>query len=204
MLPQPKSLYARRGKRVFDVVVSLVLILVLLPVLGLLGLALRLSLNRGIYFRQVRVGQNGRTFSILKYRTMDHDRRVATLAFDGDERRITHKSDNDPRHTSVGRLMRKFSLDELPQLFNVVKGEMSLVGPRPEMASVASADFIEHPRHWVRPGLTGPYQISELRRTGDLRAGLRLDAEYVGQLSFGNDIKFLLKTVVLVVKGEGA
>ncbi|MEZ5341314.1 MAG: sugar transferase [Acidimicrobiales bacterium] len=83
----------------------------MIPLLVLVGLALRISLSkRRIFFRQDRVGLDGKTFSILKYRTMEHDRRVATLAFDGSERRICHKSDNDPRHTSVGRLLRKFSV----------------------------------------------------------------------------------------------
>lgn len=202
--PQPSSFYARRGKRAFDLVASLLIVLFLIPVLAILGLALRLSLDKGVFFRQDRVGLNAHAFSILKYRTMEHDRRVDTLAFNSDERRICHKSDADPRHTSVGLFVRKFSLDELPQLFNVIKGDMSLVGPRPELVSVATPDFVDHPRHWVRPGLTGPFQLSELRRTGDLTQGLHLDAAYVGSLSFRNDLTNLLRTVGMVLKGQGA
>ncbi len=204
LVPDEMGLYQRRGKRVFDFVVSLVLLLVLTPILLVIALAARISLRKGSIFRQERIGMNGEAFECLKFRTMEHDRRCECHEFDGPDRRHTHKSDDDPRHTTVGRFMRKFSLDELPQLMNVLKGDMSLVGPRPELINVASAEFIEHPRHWVRPGLTGPYQISELRRTGDLRTGLRLDAEYVGNLSFTNDVKFLLKTGVMVVRGQGA
>ncbi len=197
------SFYSRRGKRILDIAGSLVLLLALSPVLLIVATAARLSLDKGLFFRQERVGLNGGSFECLKFRTMDHDRRDGG-EFDGSDRRCTHKSEDDPRHTPVGRAMRKFSLDELPQLFNVLKGHMSLVGPRPELVTVASADFIDHPRHWVRPGLTGPFQLSELRRTGDLKAGVRLDAQYVGSLSLVSDVGYLLKTVVMVFKGQGA
>ena len=198
------SFYERRGKRVFDIVVSLFLLVMLTPIFLVIAIAARISLNRGLLFRQERVGLNGEAFECLKFRTMEHDRRTTQQGFDSSDRRLTHKSDTDPRHTRVGRFMRKFSLDELPQLINVLKGDMSLVGPRPELIAVATAEFIEHPRHWVRPGLTGPYQISELRRTGDLRAGLRLDATYVANVGLRNDLGYLLRTVAFCLRGTGA
>ncbi len=198
------TFYSRRGKRMLDVVVSLTMLVALSPALLIVAIASRLSLNKGLFFRQERVGIHGEAFECLKFRTMEHDRRGCRDGFDGSDRRLTHKSADDPRHTSVGRVMRKFSLDELPQLVNVLKGDMSLVGPRPELVAVATDEFIDHPRHWVRPGLTGPFQLSELRRTGDLTTGLGLDAQYVGSLSLVRDVGYLLSTVVMVFKGQGA
>ena len=103
---------------------------------------------------------------------------------------------DDPRVTRVGRFLRRTSIDELPQLINVLRGEMSLVGPRPEVYSIAlERGYVDHPRHEVRPGITGPYQTSDLRLNGDLRDGLHIDSDYVEKLSFRDDVRYLVRTI---------
>ncbi len=205
-VPSPTGCYARAGKRSLDLVVALSAFVALAPILALTWLTLRCTVGRGVVLRQRRIGRHGDEFCLLKFRTMHHCRRSSDEYDDwrGDDRRETHKSDDDPRHTRVGRIVRKFSLDELPQLFNVVRGDMSVVGPRPELASAAASSFRAHSRHLVRPGLTGPFQVSDLRRSGDLRRGLALDTDYVQQLSLRNDVGYLLRTVRCLVRGTGS
>ena len=124
--------------------------------------------------------------------------------FIGTERRQTHKTDSDPRHTSVGRFLRKTSIDELPQLWNVLKGEMSLVGPRPEILEVAQRhSIVDHPRHLVRPGITGLWQISELRAEL-LHENVHVDLEYIEKVTLAKDIEILAKTVTSVFTNSGA
>lgn len=200
--------YARWGKRCFDVVVSSVLLVTLSPVMGAVGIGIRLSPLRGpSLFRQKRVGRWGKPFIMVKYRTMKTDRREQYLeaeGFVGDERRQTHKTDSDPRHTVVGRFLRKTSIDELPQLLNVLKGEMSLVGPRPEILEVAQRhEIVDHPRHLVRPGITGLWQISELRAEL-LFENVHIDLEYIERVTFATDMQILAKTVTSVFTNSGA
>ena len=209
-LVRSRSLYERRFKRTLDVVGSLAMLIVTLPISAAIALAVRAGLGKGIFYRQDRVGLGGESFTILKFRTMRPDRRkseVGTLAEAPVEtdRRSEHKVDDDPRHTGLGRLLRRLSLDELPQLLNVLRGDMSLVGPRPELVGVAGArGYRDHVRHEVRPGMTGPYQVSDLRLNGDLRDGLELDEWYVNNLSFGNDLRYLLKTAgVMIGRSSG-
>ncbi len=197
--------YGRWGKRLLDIAVSGFVLLLIFPVFALVFAALWLQLGPGLLLHQRRVGQHGQVFSMLKLRTMESSRReTLDPEFDGPERRSTHKSRHDPRHTSAGRIARKFSLDEIPQLWNVLRGDMSLVGPRPELESVATADFKAHARHTVRPGLTGPYQVSELRRKGDLQPGLPLDAAYADAVTFRADVMLLLRTILVVARGTGS
>ncbi len=202
-VPSPGP-YQRVGKRLLDLSVAVPLTLALLPLLAVVWLSLRPVLGASLVLTQERVGRRGQAFNLYKFRTMHHDRRGDDDAFDGEDRRQHHKSSNDPRHTAIGRLIRKFSLDELPQLLNICKGDMSLVGPRPELASVATPDFIAHPRHLVRPGLTGPYQVSPLRFAGRLDRGLPLDADYVSKVSLWRDVRYLLATVRVLVRGTGS
>lgn len=204
--PADRSVYQRLGKRLVDLTVATVALALVAPILLTAWLALRLALGRGIVLRQDRIGRNGETFGLFKLRTMQHCRRddVRDPEWDGFDRRRTHKSDDDPRHIPLGRLIRKFSIDELPQLVNIVRGDMSLVGPRPELAAAADADFLGHARHQVRPGLTGPFQTSDLRGTGDLRLGLELDADYVADVRLRHDVRYLLRTVRSLVRGTGS
>jgi lipopolysaccharide/colanic/teichoic acid biosynthesis glycosyltransferase len=151
------------------------------------------TIGRPILFRQRRIGRDGEVFEVLKFRTMRPDRRDQRLDVIHD-RRETHKSSRDPRHTRVGRFLRRYSLDELPQLINVAGGDMSLVGPRPELESVVQnyRPGLDQ-RHLVKPGLTGLWQISA-RGDGPMHENGEWDLEYVEQVSFLTDLKILLKT----------
>jgi lipopolysaccharide/colanic/teichoic acid biosynthesis glycosyltransferase len=163
-------------------------------------------LGPNIFFCQERVGRNGKSFRMIKFRSMMHDRRSErpdTTDYNGSDRRHTHKSLNDPRHTPIGRFIRKWSLDELPQLFNVLKGDMSLVGPRPELVRVAQAhNLVDHPRHLVRPGITGLWQVSR-ERSSLLHENVHIDVEYVRRVTFLGDIKIMLRTVGAVLRARG-
>lgn len=196
--------YERQVKPLLDLAVGALLLIVTLPVMALIALAIRVGLGKGVIFTQQRVGKDREPFTIYKFRTMRPDRRQRQLdLIDLTDRRGVHKATNDPRHTGLGRMLRKMSLDELPQLVNVVRGEMSLVGPRPEVVDVArERGYLDHPRHDVKPGITGPYQVSELRLRGDLRDGLTLDAHYVGNVTFWGDLRYLAQTAAIMFGGS--
>jgi lipopolysaccharide/colanic/teichoic acid biosynthesis glycosyltransferase len=202
-----RSLYERSVKRRLDVVVGALVLLVMLPISLGIAIAIRAGLGKGIIYSQRRVGLDGAPFVIWKFRTMRPDRRQSeeVLPIEQD-RRESHKVVEDPRHTGLGRLLRKLSLDELPQLVNVIRGDMSLVGPRPELVGIARArGYLHHIRHEVRPGMTGPYQVSDLRMNGDLRDGLELDEQYVNELSLSNDLRYLVKTIgVMLNRSSGS
>ena len=200
--------YDKFFKRFIDLTGSLLCLLILLPVIAAVALFVRLMLGPNIFFCQERVGRDGKTFRMIKFRSMMHDRRSDNSGsdntdYDGSDRRQTHKSLNDPRHTPVGRFIRKWSLDELPQLFNVVKGDMSLVGPRPELVRVAQAhNLVDHPRHLVRPGITGLWQVS-CERSSLLHENVHIDTDYVTRVTFVGDCKILLRTVGAVLRARG-
>jgi lipopolysaccharide/colanic/teichoic acid biosynthesis glycosyltransferase len=196
-----QSLYERRLKRPFDIVLGSFFLLLSSPAFLGVAVAVRFGLGKSVLYSQQRIGVGGAPFTIYKFRTMRPDRRQSEVELPDDtDRRNTHKDDNDPRHTGFGRLLRKLSLDELPQLINVLRGEMSLVGPRPELVGVAKQrGYLRHVRHEVRPGMTGPYQVSDLRYNGDLRDGLELDVEYVNSLTFGSDLRFLARTIIVML-----
>lgn len=199
----PDTWYVRRGKRVLDVVTAVVALLVLSPLLLVAGLGVLLTLGRPVLYRQERVGRDGVPFGVLKFRTMHHDRRGAGDRYDGPDRRRDHKSDHDPRHTGFGRFLRRTSMDELPQLWNVLRGEMSIVGPRPEMVTVAERHgLIGHPRHLVRPGLTGLWQVSG-DRPGYVHENVHYDERYVQEVSWRLDARILVQTLGAVVRGTG-
>lgn len=199
------SRYSLFLKRPFDVVVSCLGLLVLSPVMVALALLVRINLGHGgVIYRQQRVGRNGQAFEIYKFRSMMPDRRGDERTYIGPERRKTHKSADDPRHTPFGRFLRSSSLDELPQLFNVLRGDMSLIGPRPELISVAAREgFLVHPRHLERPGITGRFQVSELRAQNRISAGLHLDVAYVADVRFKSDMAIMFKTL-FVLFGRGS
>lgn len=180
-----------------------VLLVVAAPVMAAVALTIRISSGPGVLYRQERVGRGGSVFTIYKFRTMDPDRRQRTLDVTED-RRTTHKTLDDPRHTRLGSLLRRTSLDELPQLLNVVRGEMSLIGPRPELASVVDdQDLWSHPRHRVKPGITGSWQVSADRHEL-LHLNLHHDIEYVDTVSLGTDLRILARTVGVFFKGTGS
>ena len=199
------SWYQRRGKRIVDVVAASVLLIALAPVMVVIAVAIRLQLGPGVLFQQERVGLGGGTFTMLKFRTMLHDRRTASGSYSGTDRRLHHKRSDDPRHTPLGRFLRRTSLDELPQLINVLRGDMSLIGPRPELVGVALRHgIVDHPRHRVRPGITGLWQVSPLRAGAEIQRGLLLDSQYVANVTLAADVKILLRTAAAVVRMGGS
>jgi len=204
-IKRDRTVYERVIKRLMDIAVAGSALILVSPTLLVTLIALRMKLGPGVILVQERVGLNGEPFEMLKLRTMHHDRRSGSVRFDGEDRRVTHKSPNDPRHTPLGRFLRSASIDEIPQLFNVLRGEMSLVGPRPEIYHVAlKSGILNHPRHLVRPGLTGLFQTSGLRSKADLSEGLHLDMAYVMNLSFRTDVAILFRTVGALVRRTGA
>ncbi|NNE97060.1 MAG: sugar transferase [Acidimicrobiales bacterium] len=204
-ITRDRTVYERVIKRFLDIVIAGGLLLLVSPILAITWIALRVKLGPGVILTQERIGLNSEPFQMLKLRTMHNDRRSGSVRYDGQDRRVTHKSPNDPRHTALGRFLRSVSIDEIPQLFNVLRGEMSLVGPRPEICYVAKKNgILDHPRHLVRPGLTGLFQTSGLRSRADLSEGLHLDMAYVMNLSFRTDMKILFRTVGALVRRTGA
>jgi len=201
--PRELGPYAKTGKRIFDLVVASLISIVFAPI-GLIIAAAIFFNNQSapILFKQTRVGQWGKPFTMYKFRTMNPDRRGDYLGeedFGGSDRRFTHKTENDPRHTRLGQILRRSSLDELPQIINVLTGDMSLVGPRPEIMSVAERHNIRsHARHMVRPGITGLWQISDLR-SQLLHENVHIDLDYVRKVTFLEDMRILLATVGAVL-----
>lgn len=196
----------RLTKALFDKTAAGMGVLLLLPVLLGIALAVKVTSHGPVFFRQERVGRDGRTFSMLKFRSMvtGADRMVQQLQTTSDGNGVLFKKKNDPRITRVGRLLRRYSLDELPQLFNVLRGEMSLVGPRPPLPTeVERYGFDMHRRFLVKPGLTGLWQVSG-RSDLSWDDSVRIDVRYVENWSLTFDFMILWKTVGAVFRGSGA
>ncbi len=197
---------ARWGKRLFDVVGSLALLLVLAPMFAFAAARVWLHDRGPILFRQVRIGRDGTAFSCLKFRTMsvDAEARLAALQVQSGHEGGLFKLASDPRITAPGAFLRRFSIDELPQLCNVLRGEMSLIGPRPPLPSeVAEYDDLASRRLNVRPGMTGLWQVSG-RSDLSWSEAIRLDLYYVDNWSMFQDLSILLKTFGAVVRPRGA
>ncbi|MDM7892018.1 sugar transferase [Curtobacterium caseinilyticum] len=196
----------RRGKRLLDVVGAALGLLLLAPVFAVVALAIRLDDGGPVFFRQRRVGRGRQHFSILKFRTMcvDAEARVAELAVVNEGSGPLFKLQDDPRVTRVGGFLRRTSLDELPQLWNVLTGSMSLVGPRPALPSEVAVyeDFADR-RLLVTPGMTGLWQVSG-RSDLDWAEGVRLDLHYVENWSFLHDLVILARTIPSVLRSRGA
>lgn len=193
-------------KRILDIVLSAVALLVLSPVLLTIAIAVRLDSEGPIIYRARRVGRKGRTFHCMKFRTMvvNADALKAALQSQNERDGILFKMTNDPRITRVGRFLRKYSLDELPQFLNVLLGEMSLVGPRPPIASEVERYDLQHLRRLdVLPGVTGLWQV-EARHDPSFDSYISLDTAYVENWTVWLDIKILLRTVSVVVGGTGS
>jgi lipopolysaccharide/colanic/teichoic acid biosynthesis glycosyltransferase len=188
-------LYVRFVKPVIDRVGGLVLTALTLPLIIPILVAIRMTMGKHPLFVQERVGKDGETFKVFKLRTMNVDRRAIPMHYVGPDRRVTHKSEHDPRVTPLGRFLRKYSLDELPQFWNVLFGSMSLVGPRPELVDIVSRyEPWQHQRHIVKPGVTGLWQVSE-RGEIPLHEATDMDIAYLETVSFGKDLQILVRTV---------
>jgi lipopolysaccharide/colanic/teichoic acid biosynthesis glycosyltransferase len=201
-----------RTKRAFDVLLAVVLLVALAPLLLAIALAIRLDTPGPLLFRQQRVGRDRRRFTVLKFRTMHdgvspaaHRLYIAQLAAgDGAAGDGLKKLTGDPRVTRVGAFLRRTSLDELPQLVNVVRGEMSIIGPRPAIEYELEHYEPEHfARFDVRPGLTGLWQVSG-RNTIDFLGMLELDAQYARTTSPRLDALILLRTPLALLRGNAA
>lgn len=201
-------------KRAIDIIGSIAGLALSLPVLAICAVAIFLDDGRPILYRGTRLGRHGRPFQLLKLRTMAADaddtphREFIAAALTGQDgtsgERDVHKIESDPRQTRVGRFLRRSSLDELPQLVNVLRGEMSLVGPRPEVEyAVAHYRPHHHQRFEVMPGITGLWQVSGRSRLTPIEM-LELDVEYVDRWSLLLDLKILLRTVPTLLSREGA
>jgi exopolysaccharide biosynthesis polyprenyl glycosylphosphotransferase len=202
----PENEYLLLLKRTADFVMAFTLLVLLSPLMALLALLIRLTSRGPVFFRQTRCGLSGRRFTLYKFRSMRPDADLgreeleALNELDGPAFKITH----DPRCTAMGRFMRKFSLDELPQLLNIVKGDMSFVGPRPPLP-----EEVEKYEHWQRrrlrmpPGLTCLWAL-EGRNRLSFRRWMELDLDYIDHWSLALDCKILLKTVPIVLLGRGA
>jgi exopolysaccharide biosynthesis polyprenyl glycosylphosphotransferase len=193
-------------KGLFDRLAAGAALLLLSPVLAMVALAIKVNDHGPALFKQVRVGKDGELFSVYKFRTMvvDAEARLAELMPANDFDGVLFKIRRDPRITAIGAKLRKYSIDEVPQLINVVRGEMSLVGPRPALPSEAAkyADHV-HRRLVVKPGITGMWQVNG-RSDLSWEETVRLDLRYVENWSFALDLQILWKTVSVVLRGSGA
>jgi exopolysaccharide biosynthesis polyprenyl glycosylphosphotransferase len=193
-------------KRILDMSLALLALAVLSPLIAAIALAIRLDSQGTIFYRAARIGRKGRTFNCYKFRTMvpDADKMKAELAHMNEREGVLFKIVNDPRITRVGRLLRKYSFDELPQFYNVLKGDMSLVGPRPPIASEVEQYDLAHLRRLdVLPGITGLWQV-EARQDPSFDSYISLDTAYVENWSFWLDLTILARTIGVVFSGTGS
>ena len=193
-------------KRTLDITFSMLALLVASPVILAIGLMVRFGSKGPIFYKAARIGRKGRTFVCYKFRTMvpDADKMKADLEHMNERNGVLFKIENDPRVTKVGRLLRKYSLDELPQFYNVLRGDMSLVGPRPPIASEVEQYDLSHLRRLdVLPGITGLWQV-EARQDPSFDSYISLDTAYVENWSFWLDLKILARTIGVVFSGTGS
>ena len=201
------SFYTKYGKRLFDLVLALLLLPLLTPIISVI--ALGMAHKGSVVFGHRRVGQGGKEFTCYKFRSMvtDADTRLAELLASNPVIRAEwerdHKLKNDPRVTRLGRVLRFTSLDELPQLWNVIRGDMSFVGPRP-VTRGELVKYGEHTRAYlsVCPGITGPWQVTD-RGVGSFSNRVRQDAAYVASINFTWDVKIIAQTALVPLKLSG-
>jgi exopolysaccharide biosynthesis polyprenyl glycosylphosphotransferase len=204
----PEASWQSVGKQLLDFFGAALLLIVTTPLLAATALMVKCTSPGPIFFRQQRSGLNGRPFTLYKFRTMvsNAEQLKHELAAMNEMSGPVFKLVNDPRITAFGRLLRKSSIDELPQLFNVIRGEMSLVGPRP--LPVDEVKRFNDPAHRrrlsVKPGLTCLWQVSGRNKVKDFKDWVRLDLEYIDNWSLWLDVKILFRTLPVVIMGVGA
>lgn len=195
-----------RLKRILDVTVAMIAIVLTAPIMLITAILIKLDSPGPVIFKQVRVGKDGEHFYCYKFRSMyiDAEQRLRELQAKNEADGPVFKIRRDPRVTRVGRVIRKLSIDELPQLFNVLKGEMSLVGPRPALPSeVAKYTYEQIGRLHAIPGITGLQQVSG-RSDLDFKRWVELDLQYIAEQSIWKDIEILFRTIPAVLLGRGA
>ena len=203
----PHDGFLLKIKRIIDIMISTVVLILLVPFLGMIGILIRLDSRGPIFFVQERIGYNKRRFELYKFRTMtrDAEKRQAGMEHLNEASGPVFKIKDDPRVTKIGKILRKTSIDELPQLFNVLKGDMSIVGPRP----LPMRDYKRFEKKWhkrrfsIRPGLTCLWQIQG-RNKLSFDKWIKLDMEYIDHWSLLLDMKIIVKTIPIVFKGTGA
>jgi len=202
----PKMTWRLMIKRMIDVLISSLLLVILAPIILIIAILIKATSEGPIHFTQQRIGYNGRIFACLKFRTMvknaeELKKDITELnEMDGP----VFKIKNDPRITKIGRFLRKTSIDELPQLFNVLKGDMSLVGPRPPVPSeVCEYELSDRRRLSMRPGITCSWQVNG-RNSIPFKKWMALDREYIDNWSLWLDIKILAKTIPAILSRKGA
>jgi exopolysaccharide biosynthesis polyprenyl glycosylphosphotransferase len=189
---ESKSFYVPYVKPIFDILVSLIILIILSPIVLIIALLIRMDSKGPVIFRQDRVGKDGKVFEIYKFRTMDVDSNPYS---------VNPLDQNDPRITKIGKFLRKISFDEIPQLFNVLKGNMSLVGPRPEMPFIVEQyNEIQRERLRVLPGITGLWQLSGDRKKA-IHENMDYDLYYIQNVSFFMDIAILIETLIFAFRG---
>lgn len=204
----PEESWQAFAKQIIDFVAAAVLLVALMPLFVIVTVLIKLTSPGPAIFKQQRSGLNGRPFTMLKFRSMvsDAEQRKQELAVLNEMSGPVFKLSEDPRVTPVGRFLRRYSIDELPQLINVLRGEMSLVGPRPLPVDEVMRfdDFAHRRRLSVKPGLTCLWQVSGRNNVNDFRDWVRLDLEYIDNWSLWLDFKILLRTIPVVLMGTGA
>ena len=201
IMPELMPEWEKKLKRIFDIFISLGMLLLTSPILILTAMAIKIDSKGPVFFKQERMGQNGKIFSILKFRSMINDAEKLTGP--------VWSQKDDPRITRVGKLVRKIRIDEIPQMYNVLKGEMSLVGPRPErpffVEKLSEAIPYYKRRLKVRPGITGWAQVKHKydESIEDVKVKLRYDLFYIENMSIRMDFKIMLRTIFVVLFGKG-
>ncbi len=202
----PKVITYRKRKRLLDIFGSLLLLVLFAPLMLVISALVKLTSSGPVFYTAKRVGRMGRVFDFYKFRSMyvDADERLKDVLSSNEKDGPIFKMQNDPRMTRVGRFLRHTSMDELPQLINVFRGDMSLVGPRPPLThEVEKYDDYAMERLAVRPGMTCYWQIMG-RSNLSFEEWMRLDHKYLEDMSVVTDLKILLKTPIAVLKGDGA
>ncbi|WP_270275997.1 sugar transferase [Enterococcus casseliflavus] len=194
-------------KRLFDVLGSIIGLIILSPLFLIVAYKIKKEDSEGpVFFSQQRVGKNGQLFRMFKFRSMcvDAEEKLVSLLEHNEIEGAMFKMKDDPRITKIGKFIRKTSIDELPQLWNVLKGDMSLVGPRPPLVNEVEK-YTEHEKQRliVKPGCTGLWQVSGRNHVG-FNEMVELDLKYIKNISFKQDIKIVLKTVFIMIKPNGA
>ena len=194
-------------KELIDIFVSILILFFFLPLILIISILIKIDSPGPIFFKQIRIGKNRKQFTIYKFRTMTirSENRNESVMHLNEASGPVFKIKNDPRLTDLGKILRKFSLDELPQLINVFKRDMNLIGPRPlpdyEVEEMDDKFSLE--RHRVRPGITGLWQVSERENISSFENWIKLDLYYINNWSFALDAKIIFKTISIILFGRG-
>ena len=200
------SLLESLVKRAMDIIIAIIGLIISMPLFVIAAVLIRLDSLGPVLIKQVRAGKNGKQFQLLKFRTMivGANEETHKVLKKNPLKILLLKNPNDPRVTKIGKFLRRWSIDELPQLWNVLSGEMSLVGPRPEETWIVELYNDEQmQRLTIKPGLTGPMQVNG-RAELDIEERLTLELDYIYNFSLWKDVRILLKTIPAVISGKGA